>query len=194
MSKELNNLRYCDTAAAVTDLWLSLPRRDGSLCPEKKDFSPVKLGKYLSSVVLYERMDSNRIIVRVAGTQIREFLGSEITGQNLIDIFPPEFVPAYITYYDNLRAYPCAGIVERPIRVMGGAAYLVKTLQLPLMDENGEIKYFFGTSQFSPLPKQFTDIRSAAMTASRNLKIQYHDIGAGTPDDGETSQTRGITA
>lgn len=194
MRKELHSLKFCEAAAAVTDLWLSLPRRDGALCPEKKDFSPVKLGKYLSSVVLYERMDSSRVIVRVAGTNIREFLGSEITGQNLIDIFPPEFVRAYITYYDNLAAHPCAGMVERPMRATGGAAYLIKSIQLPLADEKGDVRYFLGISQSSNLPKQFTDFRSAAMTASRNLEIQYHDIGAGTPDNGETSQARGISA
>jgi hypothetical protein len=70
----------------------------------------------------------------------------------------------------------------------------VKTLQLPLTDAAGDVRFFLGISMSSTLPKQFTDIRSAAMTASRNLDINYYDIGAGTPETSETSLARGYYA
>jgi hypothetical protein len=194
MSKEYHSLRFCEAAAAVTDLWLSLPRRENQVCPDKTNFSPATLRKHLSSVVLYERTVEGEIKVRVAGTSIREFLGQEITGANLLDIFPPEFARAYHAYYENLTEHPCAGVVERPVRGAGGVAYLVKTLQLPLLNSKGEAKFFLGTSKSYPLPKHFTDYRSAAMTASRNLDITYVDIGAGSPDHTETTMARGISA
>jgi len=194
MSRELQQLKFCEAAAAVTDLWLSLPKENGAVCPAKKDFSPVSLRKHLSSVVLYERMQDNNVIVRVAGTNIREMVGQEITGQNLFDILPPEFLSAYQTFYQNMTSQPCAGVVERPIRGPGGSAFLVKTLQLPLTDTTGNIRYFLGVSISSSLPKHYTDIRSVAMTASRNLDINYYDIGTGTPETSETSLARGYYA
>lgn len=194
MNTHLNNLKFCDEAARLTDLWLSLPRGKGTFCPSKADFSPMSMRKYLSSVILYERIAGGEIIVRVAGTNLENFLGRDITGHNIFDIFPPEFTRAYHRYYLNLSEYPCAGIVERPIHGAGGIAYFLKTLQLPMLNSAGEVTHFVGVGKTYPLPKHFTDYRGAAMTASRNLNISYADIGAGVPDHLETTMARGVSA
>ena len=192
MSNQLEALKFCDEATALTNLWLSLPRRNGAICPTKADFSPMKLRKHLKSVVLYERLKNGEILARVAGTNIEQFLGIDITGHNILEIFPPEFTRAYHRYYLNLAEFPCAGIVERPVRGSRGAAYMVRTLQLPMLNTSGEAVHFVGIAKSYPLPKHFTDYRGAAMTASRNLDICYVDIGAGCPDHLETTMARGI--
>lgn len=195
MENNLNSLKFCEEAAQLTELWLNLPRATGEICPAKSDFQPMKMRQHLRSVVLYERLKDGQIIARVAGTSIEQFLGSDITGQNVMEVYPPEFVRAYHNYYLNLAEHPCAGVVERPMRGAGGSAYLIRTLQLPMLNRNGEVSHFVGVAKSYPLPKQFTDYRSAAMTASRNLEISYFDIGAGVPEDHmETTMVRGAFA
>jgi len=192
MGNSLDSLKFCDEAASLIDLWLALPREAGVLCPAKSDFSPMKMRKHLGSVVLYERLATGEVIARVAGTHVERFLGVSITGQNVLNILPPEYRRAYHQYYLNLAEFPCVGGVERQMRSAGGVPVMVKSLMLPLQNNAGQITHFVGVAQSFPPPKHFTDYRGVAMAASRNLDVNYFDIGAGVPDHGETTMARGI--
>jgi len=192
MSLYLHSLRFCDAAKALTDLWFSLPRKRGFVCPTKADFNPMKMRQHLKSVALYEIQKNGSIITRVAGTKIEAFLGKEITGKNLLDVLPPEFVRTYQNHFYNLAKFPCAGLLDRPQIGIEGSFHLIKSLQLPLLNNLGKITHFVGIAEPYPLPKHFTDYRAAAMAASRNININYVDIGAGVPEHVETNMARGF--
>ncbi len=181
MNNSLSSLEFCNAAKTMIDLWRSLPIEAGKICPYKASFSPAPMRQYLKNVILYKHIDDYKIITRVAGTSIREFMGLDLTGKDLMNYLPPEYINAYQVYYTNLRAMPCAGTAERPIRGAGGTSYLARTLHLPLLGETGEVEYYVGVSKAYPLPKHYTDYRSISVTSANNLIIKYSDIGAGIP-------------
>jgi hypothetical protein len=194
MTNQLSTLKFCDEAERLVELWRAMPRDIDTLCPDKAHFSPMDMRQHLCSVMLYEKHSNDKIIVRVAGTRMETYLGHDLTGKNIFDVFPPEHMRAYDTYFKELVRNPCAGMVERPIRGSGGHAQLIKSLHLPMTDKTGEIRYLIGVVKSFALPKHFTDYRSAAMTASRNITIRYYDIGGGTPGDDTTGDNEAAFA
>ncbi|UTW60092.1 PAS domain-containing protein [Kordiimonas sp. SCSIO 12603] len=183
MNKILSGFRSSAATERLIDTWLSLPREAGALCPKKSAFSPTSLGKHLNQVVLFEHLGPREIMIRVIGTGIQGYLHEKMTGKNLFDLLPPEHVMAYSHYYKNLRELPCAGSTERPLRGKNGTVFLACTVHLPLTDEEGNVRYYLGMTQASPIPKHFTDYRSVGITAANNLSISYSDIGAGIPEE-----------
>lgn len=190
MPTALNSLKINEEATALVDLWLSLPRRNAAKLPAKSDFNPMHLRRFLRAAVLYQRTPNGEVLARVAGTRVEQFIGQFITGKNILKLVPPEHSRAFHLYYEKLSLQPCAGTIERPVHSAGGGSYLVKTVHLPLLDEAGEATYFISVGVASGLPKHFTDYRSVAVRATRNLDISYVDIGMGIPDNSETTLAR----
>jgi len=192
MNSQLNNLKFCDEATALIDIWRAMPRESHAVCPAKSDFMPMKMRRHLRSTILYERRAKDEIIIRVVGTTLDQFIGQHLTGKNILSIIPPEHGRSFNRYYENLHKYQCGGIMERQIRSAGGSINMVKTMQLPLLNPQGEATFFVGIAIPGTLPKHFTDYRSASVHASRNIDITYVDIGAGIPEDLETTLARGL--
>ncbi len=181
MNIDFSTLNFSTEAKAVTELWASLPRKTGFFCPEKSSFSPVSLGKHLKSIFMFERSDADTLLVRVAGSEIREHLGHELTGKNLFETLPTEYAYSYREYYNSLQALPCAGVVKRPAAKSGGGRQLLKTLHLPLLDVDGIARYFVGALKVERLPLHFEEIKNGIMAPRMDLEMLHIDLGAGLP-------------
>ena len=183
MNIDLSALNFSEEANALAALWASLPRKSGQIIPEKSAFSPVSLRHHLKSIFMFERQDEDTLLVRVAGSSIRENLGQEITGQNLFEYLPTEYKYSYRDYYNNLQAFKCGGIVERPAAKSGGGRQLLKSLHLPLLDMDGIARYFVGALKVERLPMHFEEIKNGIMAPRKALEMCHIDLGAGTPGD-----------
>jgi len=192
MNHHLDKLKFSGEATALINVWRALPLRDGAVCPRKTDFNPMQMRRFLRSVFLYERCAKGNVNARVMGTKIDQLMGRYFTGKNILKLVPPEHIRALSVYYENLHQHKCAGTMERPIHSADGGSYMIKTLQLPLLDEKGEASFFIGVAVPGSLPKHFTDYRSASVRASRSLDINYINIGAGMPEHMETTLARGV--
>ncbi len=183
MNIDLSALSFSTEAKALANLWASLPRKKGYFCPEKSSFSPVSLRQHLTAIFMFERQDEDTLLVRVAGSGLREHLGQEITGKNLFDLLPTEYAYSYREYYNSLQELPCAGLVKRPAAKSGGGRQLLKTLHLPLLDVDGIARFFVGALQVERLPLHFEEIRNGIMAPRMNLEMQHIDLGAGLPGE-----------
>lgn len=181
MNIDLKALNFSEEAKALANLWASLPRKNGQVIPEKSTFSPVSLRQHLKSIFMFERQDESTLLVRVAGSNIRENLGQEITGRNLFEFLPTEYKYSYQDYYNNLQAFPCAGIVERPAAKSGGGRQLLKSLHLPLLDVDGIARFFVGALKVERLPMHFDEIKNGIMAPRKALEMLHIDLGAGIP-------------
>lgn len=191
MHIDLSALNFSDEAKALANLWLNLPRKKGHFCPHKSSFSPVSLRQHLKSIFLFERQDEDTLMVRVAGSNIREHLGQELTGKNLFDILPTEYAYSYREYYNKLQSYPCAGLVKRPAAKSGGGRQLLKSLHLPLLDGDGIARFFVGALQVERLPIHFDEIRGDGIMAPRKaLEMSHVNLGAGAPERDSAEPSR----
>ena len=172
-----------EEATALKDLWYGLPKKTGTHCPQKSDFSPVGLRQHLKSIFMLERETEDTMRIRVAGTQIRDYYGREVTGENHFDLAPPELDFIYKKYYGNLSNKPCIGIFERPIRRPSGGEDRVKIIHFPLLDSEGKANIFIGVLVTERLPLNIDTIHKAATPSAQDVTIRYVNIGAGLPDD-----------
>jgi len=178
---DLSALNFSEEASALLDLWGSLPRQKGYYCPEKSSFSPVSLGKNLKFIFMLEREDHETLLVRVSGSDIRENLGQEITGKNLFDLLPTEYLFSFKEYYTSLQHYPCAGKVIRPVARPTGGRQLLRTLHLPLLDHNGHARFFVGVMNVERLPMPFDELNNGVLAPRPALEMIHVDLGAGLP-------------
>ncbi len=142
MNNLYDELRFNKCAAALLDHWMNL-RAPGTICPDKKDFMPMKMGKYLPDVFLAEWVDEDHVIIRVAGTRTADVTRRDTTGNNLLDNSIPGNKHILQEFYQKMRTGQFAGVSKhrlsraaRPTNAIG--------LQLPLLDADGHANFFVG--------------------------------------------------
>lgn len=177
----MESISFCDESSALIDVWEKLPKLPNMYYPEKTSFSPSSLGKYLRSVFLLEFINDSDIRARVAGTSLREFLGVEITGQNVLDLYPREFLEKMKSFYAGLRVTPCAGYVERPYKMGNENVRIMKSLILPLANPDGEVVYYVGVSKPYHLPEGSAHLKAMNWVSERDMTVHYSDLGGGIP-------------
>ena len=74
------------TSQILFDYWNLV--RDGRIAPQRIEIDPSALSKILSQTMILEVADTNRMVFRIAGTGICEFLGSEMRGHDFLQLWP----------------------------------------------------------------------------------------------------------
>lgn len=181
MAACMESISFCNEASALVDVWEKLPKAPNMYYPAKTSFSPSSLGKYLRSVFLLEYINDSDIRARVAGTSLREFLGVEITGQNVLDLYPNEFLDNMKSFYSALRTKPCAGYVERPYKMGNENVRIMKSLILPMANTSGDAVYYVGVAKPYHLPDGGAHLKAMNWVSERDMTIRYSDVGGGVP-------------
>ncbi|MFC3051750.1 PAS domain-containing protein [Kordiimonas pumila] len=151
------SIHFCEEASTLVGIWNNLPKTDSIQCPRKDSFNPIKLGKFLRTVFLYERLDQNCIVTRVAGTSLREYLDRETTGENILQTSYAALQQTYSNYFTSLSESASAGYLEHPFQLPSGSLRLQRAIHLPLLDKNNEPRYFIGVVKYSSLPRETAD-------------------------------------
>jgi len=176
------DLFISDAAKAVYELWLSLPREEGELCPKRLELDlnvlPPNIRKYC---FILSYLDEGVLSVVKAGTAISDFLGSKIEGQNVMAQRPPDQLPLEYRYYGAIVSQPCAGkVVRRTKNITGNHAHF-NTIHLPLLDYQNKALYLLGvvavTDREAPEEKDSENIYSASLLINQMII----DIGGGLP-------------
>jgi hypothetical protein len=107
----------------------------GSQCLLPKR-SAVELGdvkQLLGRVILFELTSDDEILVKVAGSQLRDHGNFEATGRNLRDLTPPEQWPVRRWRMAAAAGLPCgAWMVNITSRTLSGAGVAFETVTLPV--------------------------------------------------------------
>jgi len=181
-AKTLEDLKYSQATQELIACWRDLPRTDASVCPKRADFSSIRIGAFLAEVFISEWQNEDVLHIIQAGTKLDRLLGKDITGRNIFEVLPPELVDDERSYYKTLRETPCAGMITRHARNLNGRPFVYRTMQLPLLDPHGEIRYFVGTGVV--LTDEVLEHEFGVSTFKVELlERKYFDIGAGMPNN-----------
>lgn len=175
-TKPFDQLRFCRSASALIDHWLNL-RQAGATCPSKSDFTPMKLGRHLPDVFMLEWVNEDTVFIRVAGTRTTNVTAQDSTGKNLLDVCLPEHASSFREFYHKMRSGGHAGVTEHPLP---NAAFpcLAKSLQLPLLDKNGEPTFFVGVAKAISIDKRQQDFRQLGASSTISLDIWFSNLTA----------------
>lgn len=189
MQDALHQLRHSQATQQLVRFWLDLPRAEGTVCPKRSDFSSAEINGSIAEVFLSEWESEDRLCVVQAGTVLDRHIGIDMTGKNIFDMTPPELVEDERRYYKALRDQPCAGLITRSMINFASKHFVYRTIQLPLLDPFGHVRYFVGTGivfEGAALEREF-GVRE--FNETRLVERRFFDIGAGVPPADKTGPT-----
>ncbi len=170
-----------DEFAPFLNAWKNLPRKKHPLLPEKRDISPVLFGKFLHLVCITEFIAPRNMQIRFAGSEFERLAGFGKGLTNYYDILPEQFVESTEIFHQLIRTTPCGAFVGDVITATSGARYMHETIHLPLVDDEGKVRYLmiYGVGR-KPYGDQTP--RSQGNHNESNIKeLHYMDLGRGAP-------------
>jgi hypothetical protein len=112
--------------------WLAW-RRPGRLMPSRSAVELADIKGLLGRVILFELISGDEILVKVAGSQLREHGNFEATGRNLRDLTPGEQWPVRRWRMNAAATLPCgAWMVSTDTRTSSGEQVAFETVTLPI--------------------------------------------------------------
>lgn len=175
-------LSYSDATLALARYWYDLPRLGDDLCPRRAQFLLTAIAPHLDEVYLSKWREPGQLIVLACGSKLVDVLGEDITGKDIFTLSHLQSVPEQVSYYQQLRTLPCAGVLTRWGANMSERPFVYRTVQLPLLDENGTVNFFIGTGVIRSAKKVSDHLSSDENVSVEHQEQLYLDIGAGVPD------------
>jgi PAS domain len=116
----------------------------GRAMPSREDISPTEISRLLPYVSLIDVLPGEgRMRVRLAGTQLREIYGRDVTGSYVEDIDVSTRAAYWSTTYQRLRqGLPAQGIL--PVHQQGGDFMTRFWIRLPLSRDGSFVNMILG--------------------------------------------------
>jgi hypothetical protein len=166
--------------------WQDLPRLDGAKIPGKKAFNPAALSKYLQNIGLAEHVGDGKLIIRLAGTNSREFWGEEVTGSDyhkLPGVTSEEvMVPPMII--ESVLNQPCGMRSLREAEDTEGYTWKCDMFSLPFSGDSSESKFLLYGYRIYPKDEsqpQAWEPGLADLSTARLVAAEFVDLGFGVP-------------
>jgi len=168
-----------ERSVAFADYWHGLPKRD--LVPSRTDFEPAAVSGLLPTFIIHDLVSPEQIVIRLAGTKLREGFGFDATGRNYLDFVDPARRPKAARAIFLVTTQPCGMLVRLISRTKAGVTYLNETFALPMRDNDGQARLVYYQSNDLPLP-EYRDAASDQLVRLDLAGRTFIDIGAGIPD------------
>lgn len=191
LSPALKKLNYTKATANLIEFWSRLPRPDGQVCPRHSDFSSAQVNGTLPEIFVSEWITDEDLIVIQTGTVLDRLIGEDITGLNIFARTEPSIREEEYIYYRKLRDTPCAGKLTRSAPHENGSHLYYRTIQLPLLDPYGNVRYFVGTGAILNDDRELKDLGLLNLGALELVERHFFDIGAGLPEHKFPKSTNG---
>ncbi|MBI1773990.1 MAG: PAS domain-containing protein [Proteobacteria bacterium] len=184
----VERLRSAVTRAATVDFidaWLRW--RSDRLLPARADMNLRDIVQNLGTILLLEYLGRDNVLVRVAGTRLRELSGIGLTGRNYKDLALPDDWPLRSERITKIATRPCGGVMTVHYVLRSGRDLVFESVALPIDADvrdrprqllvcNTLIDGTFETATMEP---------SRAIPAVENFSLV--DIGNGIPDQLDSS-------
>lgn len=164
------------------DHWMDT--RDGDAIPRKSDINPMKIHSILPEIAIMERIDQDAVVYRLAGTELAERSGFDVTGINTLETFPVSARKAINEAYLKVAKKPCAAYHKVIMTFENDAQSELDCFYLPLRNDDGEASYLISL--------MFADNKDEYEIVSLNKNIgyilpaiEYLDIGFGAYESDE---------
>jgi len=170
----------------MLQVWQALPRTGSAKVPAKKSFSPSALKKHLQNLGIAEHLGEGRLLIRLAGTNSREFWGKEMTGTTLADLAEdmPENIMVPPMILEALFRQPCGMRSLREAEDKQGYTWQADMLSLPFANDAGEIKFLLYGFRVSPKDESAAhawEPSFADFGTARLISAEFVDVGHGVP-------------
>jgi hypothetical protein len=166
------------TLLRAWDAW-----RGTRLLPRRQDMILADLTAILSRVVLFDFLDADRIIFRVAGTALCDVVGRELRGCNLLDFAAPEGRGLRARRMQHIVARPCGAVISGERRSASGMKFRTEALSLPIVparpDAAMQIIGVISLELGQPRPSRVSPGEIGVLPEA----YRFLDIGAGLPSD-----------
>ena len=177
---DLNNLRpetkNCQSLAAAWPVW-----RGEKLMPRRSDMRLEDIAGILPWITLVDVFSETEISFRLAGTMIREIMGVELTGRNLLDLTEPENRAPRGARTVRTAKQPRGAIWIWRVAFAGQSSRPVEILSLPLRPNREgrppQMLNVFGMFDSDNPPPAADQFQQLAAAEQHN----FIDIGAGVP-------------
>ncbi len=162
--------------------WLAW-RGPGRLMPKRSAVELEDVKGLLGRVILFELGGGDEILVRVAGSQLREHGNFEATGRNLRDLTPSEQWPVRRWRMNATATLPCgARMVSIDTRTSSGEEVAFETVTLPIEPDAPE-KPRLLMSNVAVLGGIYAPpAEDRPQLAWLPEEFRFLDLGAGIPD------------
>jgi hypothetical protein len=166
-------------AISLVEDWSRL--RGQRLMPRRSDLDPATLKPILPYMNILEVRARDQLIYRLAGTAIRDMIGTELTGRNLLDLTGPNDRRVRSWRCWNAATRPCGCHYNINLAYPGGATNLHEGLLLPIEpDRPGAPPLLLGL--FGPHRGSHWINEDGGAPIDLPAFFTFFDIGAGTPD------------
>jgi hypothetical protein len=152
---------------ALAEHWLSL--WVGDALPMRASFNPAHMKPFLASIIMFNVVPGESVIVRLAGTGYRQILGAELTGQDWIALAPQDHRATRLRIFSTVAAGAIA-VAHRLIAMTVGDDYVSEEIVLPFGREPGGAVPVLVHVNFKP--GQFIKIKSVAQVTADPLDFK----------------------
>ncbi len=158
--------------------WNSLPKVD--FTPHLRDYLDHVPPELQPSVAIIDVYSAERIVLRMAGTQIVDAIGHEPTTQDMPSVYNQGLQKTAAIIAWAAVSQPCGYVARREIRSQAGRASIVHGIALPIRTARAECKTLVN---FSSLARSVAELEFQDRVASmENMQpMQWIDIGNGVP-------------
>lgn len=120
--------------------WQSLRNSAGKM-PVRAQFDPVSIPKLLPDIIVFERLEKEKFLVRLQGTAFRERDLTDRTGLVLERIADNAVRNTSIEAMEDCLTRPCGLHIQGVELNRNGRKLLTETAAFPLADEKGQVKF-----------------------------------------------------
>lgn len=133
------------TTRGLYDYWNAV--RGARLAPRRYEIEPSQIVPFLSETIILEKPNTEECRVRVAGTQIGEWLGQDIRGELFFDLWRPEDRVVLMDNVTSMCAHGGVGLFEFEVqeRDTDCAVASFEMLLLPLTHLGEDIERVLGS-------------------------------------------------
>jgi hypothetical protein len=168
------------SARRFLDAWCGW--RGSRLLPRRADIQLVDIKDLLPMVTLIEIRSASEMVFRVAGSELRDYFGADITGGNYVDMEPAQSRPQSVWRMTQEIGRPCGALVVCPYPLSWGFTVLMETVSLPI-DPDHPSKPRMMLSLMTRLESRAGGaLPDGALRLSVSGAFGFIDIGAGVPD------------
>ncbi len=157
--------------------------RGDKMLPFRSDVRLEDIKEILPWITLIEVFSDSEIIFRLAGTMVREIMGVELTGRDLLELTEPGHRRARGVRTAQTAHQPCGALWVWKVAFENEHRRPTENLSLPLLpNEDGrptQLLNVFGMIDASDPPRAINHLQQLASSTQHS----FIDIGAGVPAD-----------
>lgn len=130
--KAIGSLNLEASNQEFADYWLSLWQDDG--LPTRASFSPARLKAFLPSLLIYDVIPEQSVIVRLVGTGYDLILGPSLVGKDWIALAPENHRAARLQAFSTI-ARGAVLVAHRRVAMLSGDDIVTEEILLPFAQQ-----------------------------------------------------------